>query len=58
VKKKANSKCRRSGKECQLLKSGGQTKEFKIPVTVLPNIKNEHLLFVTLDFKPCKRYKE
>jgi hypothetical protein len=43
------------GKERQLLKSGGQTKQLEMPVTVLPNVINEQLLFVALDFKPCKR---
>jgi hypothetical protein len=38
-----------------LLRSGGQTKQLEIPVTVLPNVKKEQLLFVALDFKPCKR---
>jgi hypothetical protein len=41
-----------SGKECQLLmRRGGQTKQLEMPVTVLPNVKNEQLLFVTLDFQ-------
>jgi hypothetical protein len=44
-----------SHKECQLLRRGGQTKQLEMPVTMLPNVKNEQLLFVTLDFKPCKR---
>jgi hypothetical protein len=29
-----------------------------MPVTVLPNFKKEQLLFVTLDFKPCKRWSD
>jgi len=28
-----------------------QTKQLEMPVAVLPNVKNEQLLFVTLDFK-------
>jgi hypothetical protein len=46
---------RAQGKECQLLRRGGQTKQLEMPVTMLPNVKNEQLLFVTLGFKPCKR---
>jgi hypothetical protein len=46
--------CKCSGKECQLLRRGRQTKQLEMPVTVLPYVKNEQLLFVTLDFKPCK----
>jgi hypothetical protein len=34
---------------------GGRTKEIEMPVTVLPNIEDDHLLFVVLDLKPCKR---
>jgi hypothetical protein len=41
-----------SVKECQLLRRGGRTKQLEMPVTVLPYVTNEHLLFVTLDFKP------
>jgi hypothetical protein len=41
-----------SGMECQLLRICGQTKQLEIQVTLLPNVKNEQLLFVTLDFKP------
>jgi hypothetical protein len=44
-----------SGKERQLLRRDGQTKPLEMSVTVLPNIKDEQLLFVTLDFRPCKR---
>jgi len=29
--------------------------QLEMPITVLPNVKNEQLLFVTLDFKPCMR---
>jgi hypothetical protein len=32
-----------------------QTKKLEIPVAVLPSDKHEHLLFVTLGFKPYKR---
>jgi hypothetical protein len=46
----ASCSCVYSGKECQLLKRSGQTKKLDIPVTVLPNINNEQLLSVTLDF--------
>jgi hypothetical protein len=53
--RKAGCICRGSGKECRLLRSGGQTKQPEIPVTVLPHVKNEQLPFVTLEFKPCKR---
>jgi hypothetical protein len=44
-----------SSKERQLLRRGGQTKRLEMPVTVLPNVKNEQLLFAMLDFRPCKR---
>jgi hypothetical protein len=27
-----------------------------MPVTILPNVKKKQLLFVTLDFQPCKRH--
>jgi len=37
------------------LRDGGHTKQLEIPVKVVPNYKNEQLLFVTLDFNPCKR---
>jgi hypothetical protein len=43
------------GKEYQLLRSGGQTKQLEVPVTMLPNLKKAKLLFVTLDSKLCKR---
>jgi hypothetical protein len=43
-----------SGKECQLLRRDGKTKQIEMPVTVLPNANNEQLLFVTLNFKPCE----
>jgi hypothetical protein len=45
-----------SGKECQLLRCSEQGKQLKMQVTILPNVKNEQLLFVTLDFKSCKIY--
>jgi hypothetical protein len=48
-------KCLCSGKDCQLLRQGRQTKQLEISMTVLSNIKNEQLLFLTLDFKPWKR---
>jgi len=38
-------------KDCQLLRLSGQTKQLEMLVTVLSNIKNEQVLFVTLDFK-------
>jgi len=44
-----------SGKKCQLLRRGGQTKQPEMPVAVLPNVKNEPSLFVTLNCKLCKR---
>jgi hypothetical protein len=40
------AKCMCSGKECQLLRRGGQTKQLEMPVTVLPNVQNEQMLFV------------
>jgi hypothetical protein len=42
-----------SGRECQLLSLGWQTKHLNMLVTVLPNVKNEHI--VTLDFQLWKR---
>jgi len=46
------------GKECRLLRRDGQKKQLDVPVTVLPNIKHEQLLFVTMDFKQCKSYND
>jgi hypothetical protein len=48
IAKKTGSLCMYSGKECQLLRRGGQTKQLEMPVTVLPNFKNEELLYATL----------
>jgi hypothetical protein len=42
-----------SAMDCQLLRRGGQAKQFEMPVTMLPHVKNEQLQSVTLDFKPC-----
>jgi hypothetical protein len=50
--------CVCSGKECQLLRRGVQTNQFNMPVTLLLNVSIEQLLFVTLDFKLCKRFKD
>jgi len=41
-------------KECRLLIHSGHTKWLEMLVTVLPNVMNEHLLFVIV-FKLCKR---
>jgi hypothetical protein len=38
-----------SGKECQLLKRGGQGKEIEMLLTVLPNVNMERTLSVKLD---------
>jgi hypothetical protein len=46
--KKVGCKCMGSDKECQLLRCDRQTKQLEMPVTMLPNIKNKHLLFVTI----------
>jgi len=54
--KKVGCKCTCSCKGYQLLIHGRQTKQLKMLVTVLPNVTNEQLLFVTLDFKICKRF--
>jgi hypothetical protein len=43
-----------SDKESQLLRIGWQTKQLEMQVTVLPNVKNEQLLGVTLDLKLFK----
>jgi len=57
--KKLACKCICSNKECQLLRCGRQTKQqLDMLVIMLPNVKNEQLSFVILDFKPCKRYIE
>jgi len=42
------------GKECHLLRRGGQTNQLETVLTELPNVKNEQLLFV-IDFEPCQR---
>jgi hypothetical protein len=44
-----------SGKECQLLKRGGQTNRLEMLVHILPNVNNEPLMLVTLDFKWFKK---
>jgi hypothetical protein len=46
--KKVVTKCMCSGNECQLLGRGGQTKQLEMLMTVLPNVKNEQLLFVNV----------
>jgi hypothetical protein len=38
-----------------IVEKRGQAKQLEMPMTVLPNVKNEQLQFVTLDLKPCKR---
>jgi len=41
-----------------IVETNGQTKQLKMPMTMLPNVKNKQLMFVTMDFKPCNRYNE
>lgn len=36
------------------MRSGRQTKQLEMPVTMRPDNKGQQLLFVTLDFKMCK----
>jgi len=55
TEQKAGCKCMFGGKECQLLRHSGQAKQLEMLVTMLPNVRNEQLLSVTLDCKPCKR---
>jgi len=33
-----------------------QTKRLEMQVTLLPNLKNEQLLLVVMDFQPCKKF--
>jgi len=40
---------------CELLGCGSQAKKLEMLVHMLPDVKNEQLLFVMLDFKSCKR---
>jgi hypothetical protein len=37
-----------------LLNAAGRQKQLEVPVKVLPNINNEQLLFVMLDFKSAR----
>jgi hypothetical protein len=48
--KEAGCICMCNGKECQFLRCGVQTKQLEMPLTVLPNVNNEQLLFVMSDF--------
>jgi hypothetical protein len=39
------------------LRRGGQKKRLEMPVTVLPTVKKDQLLFMTLKFKQYRRCK-